>query len=109
MTSHERINPVRDNRCWLVIYCGFQALREFERDSSSNRAAYPQQEYSRVPGRPRASFLETWVAKKLDKLQETVAQCDKAYIKAYKYTAIFLSFLCRNTQQFGTKRLSKLC
>ena len=32
--------------------------------------------------RPRASFLETWVAKKLDKLQETVAQCDKAYIKA---------------------------
>ena len=74
-----------------------------------NRAAHPQKEYSGVPGRPRVSFLETWVAKKLDKLQETVAQCEKAYIKAYKYTAICLSFLCGNTQEFGTKRLSKLC
>ena len=74
-----------------------------------NRAAHTQQEYSGVPGRPRASFLETWVAKKLDQLQETVAQCEKAYIKAYEYTAMFLSFLSRNTQEFGTKGLSKLC
>ena len=73
-----------------------------------NRAAHTQQEYSGVPGRPRASFLETWVAKKLDKLQETVAQCEKAYIKAYEYTAMFLSFLSRNTQEFGTKGVKQI-